>query len=246
MTNATSIKEAVDAWCAERFEVYRASEDQIRVDANSAAAVTKDHVDRWLFELIQNAEDAGATRVKVVITESAIYLADNGAGLAAAAVRSISALHLSDKPAKAIGRKGLGFKAVYCVSAEPAVFSGEEGVWFNEGRARQFLAEHGFSEVTKVPFTWLPIWLSRTEAVACDEMLATLSDFKTVVRLPLREEGIAERCLEQARQLQAETLLTFRHLRRIEFERDAEHWRLSVEPEADGDWKLRQAGGEQR
>jgi hypothetical protein len=246
MTDRFPLKKAVDAWCRNRIDVYRASADDIWMNATSAAAVTKDHVDRWLFELIQNAEDAGATRAKLVIGDAAIYLADNGGGLAASAVRSISSLHLSEKPAQAIGRKGLGFKAVYCVSAEPAVFSGDEGVWFCEGRARQYLAEHGFGEVAKVPFTWLPIWLSRTEAAATDEALAKLSDFTTVVRMPLRERAMAARCLAQARTLSAETLLTFRHLSHVEIESGAVNWRVGVAPDTEKVWELLQGSTERR
>lgn len=59
------LREAIESWCQKRLSVYKASSEQIRIDANSAEAVTKDHVNRWLFELIQNADDAGADAVKV-------------------------------------------------------------------------------------------------------------------------------------------------------------------------------------
>lgn len=246
MNDKFPLKSAADAWCRGRIDVYNRCLEQIRIDADGAAAVTKDHVDRWLFELIQNAEDAEATAVRVIVDETAIYLADNGRGLSSSAVRSISALNLSDKSPQAIGRKGLGFKAVYCVTAVPAVFSGDEGIWFSEARARQFLEENGFVRPAKVPFTWLPIWQSRSDAAAGDATLAKLSDFQTVVRLPLREPSMANRCVEQAKALCAETLLTFRFLKRVEFKFGTENWQISVEPADPGVWKLVQGANEQR
>ncbi len=65
-----SLKEAIETWCQKRLNFYRASGEQIRIDANSAEAVSKDHVNRWLFELIQNADDAAAKQVKVRLLTS--------------------------------------------------------------------------------------------------------------------------------------------------------------------------------
>ncbi len=240
-----SLKETVEAWCRERIKVYQASAEQIRIDANSVAAVTKDHVNRWLLELVQNAEDACATRVKVKVTASAIYFADDGRGLAGTSVRSISALHLSDKPAQAIGRKGLGFKAVYCVADEPAVFTGADGIQFSEEGARGFLAQHDFRDLAKMPYSWLPCWRARQHEEAADGDLKSLSEFRTVIRLPFRERATAGDAVAQARQLKAHTLLTFRHLRRIEIESVAASWVVEVEALGGDLWRVREDTVEQ-
>ncbi|MBI2814936.1 MAG: ATP-binding protein [Opitutae bacterium] len=241
-----SLKTAIETWCQKRLTVYRASDEQIRIDANSAEAVTKDHVNRWLFELIQNADDAGANAVKVRITATTVYFADDGEGLKPGAISSISALHLSDKPAQAIGRKGLGFKAVYCVTREPAIFAGAEAVCFKEGEARQFLRTHGFEDMTKVPYTWLPHWLDRREEEKQDHELERLGKFTTVIRLPLREHATANAVVAEAKILKAHTLLTFHHLRRVEFETDTESWTIAVEPLGADIWMVKNGLTEQK
>jgi len=239
------LKEAIDAWCQKRINVYKASAEQIRIDINSAETVTRDHVNRWLFELIQNADDAGAKGVKVRITATAVYFADDGEGLKPGAISSISALHLSDKPAQAIGRKGLGFKAVYCVTREPAIFAGAEGVCFNKENARQLLEMNGFENMVQVPYTWLPHWLDRREEGKQDHELERLGKFTTVIRLPLREHAAAG-AVAEAKALEAHTLLTFHHLRRVEFETDMGSWAIAVESLGADIWNVKNDSTEQQ
>jgi hypothetical protein len=244
--SAHLLKEAIDDWRRKSLEAYRARPEQILMDANSAAKVAADHVSRWLLELIQNADDAGADHVKVRLTASAVYFADNGLGLQAKAISSISALYLSDKPAQAIGRKGLGFKAVYCLSREPAIFSKGEGLYFNEAEARRELAAHKFTGLEKIPYTWLPFWLERQREEEIDPELKRLCNFTTVIRLRLSDVTKDSAAVAEARSLQAHTLLTFRKLRRVEFETDTDAWHIAVEDATGGNWKVNNAGTTQQ
>lgn len=240
------LKEAIDGWRRKSLAAYRVRPEQILMDANSAAKVTADHVSRWLFELIQNADDAGANRVKVRLTASAVYFADNGQGLRPEAINSISALYLSSKPAQAIGRKGLGFKAVYCLSREPAIFSKAEGFFFSEPEARRELEERGFAGLEKIPYTWLPFWLDRRREEESDPELKQLSDFTTVIRLRLSDAANLATAVSEARSLRAHTLLTFRNLRRVEFETESDAWHIAAEDAGGGSWNVVNAGTTQQ
>jgi hypothetical protein len=84
-------------------------------------------------ELAQNAVDAAAAagvpaRLLLVVTDEALYAANTGAPLTAAGVEALSHLRASTKSAGAVGRFGVGFKAVLAVTDEPAVLSRGGGV----------------------------------------------------------------------------------------------------------------------
>src|SRR5688572_15348561 len=77
---------------------------------------------RQIFELIQNAADAiltGGTRgrVAVVLTENALYCANEGAPIDTDGVTAILSAYLSQKRGAQIGHFGLGFKSVLNVTS---------------------------------------------------------------------------------------------------------------------------------
>ena len=76
-----TIQQAIEEVCQRQLAVYRADPDRITRDANSAAETAQDHVGRWLFELIQNSDDARAVTILIKVTDNTIYIADDGNGL---------------------------------------------------------------------------------------------------------------------------------------------------------------------
>ena len=209
------LQQAIDEFRQERLKVYRIAPDQITRDANSASETARDHVGRWIYELIQNSDDAEASELLVRVTGEAIYVADNGKGLAPDTVKSLSGTHLSVKPAGAIGRKGLGFKSVYAITRNPQIFSEGDGLVFCPERAVAWLREQGIA-TSKVPYQWLPFWVSRREDEQHDEVLASLREIRTVVKLPLANSSVATEVVESLWVLPAYVLLTFRHLHHLE------------------------------
>jgi len=104
-------------------------------------------------------------------TDGAIYLADTGDGFRPTAVANISGLDLSDKAEGTIGRKGVGFKAVFEITSNPQIFSGnQEGFEFNPHKAQRWLSQKGL-EVDEVPYQWLPFFLDREKAAGLDPYL---------------------------------------------------------------------------
>jgi hypothetical protein len=94
--------------------------------------IPHDYHDRFLVELIQNANDAsdpgGEVRIVLVEgdedTEPRIYVANRGLAFTERNFAAICGLGVSDKdPEKAIGNKGLGFRSVLQVCDEPRVWS---------------------------------------------------------------------------------------------------------------------------
>jgi hypothetical protein len=82
----------------------------------------------FIFELLQNAEDAGATRVKFSLFGDRLEVLNDGRLFSDADVRGICAIGKGTKSddLTQIGKFGIGFKSVYAHTARPQVHSGDE------------------------------------------------------------------------------------------------------------------------
>lgn len=82
----------------------------------------------FIFELIQNAEDAGATELTFELFDDRLELRHDGRPFSPADVRGICGVTAGAKAddLTQIGRFGIGFKSVYAYTNSPSVFSGEE------------------------------------------------------------------------------------------------------------------------
>ncbi len=80
----------------------------------------------FLFELIQNAEDAGATELAFDLFGDRLELRHDGRPFTEADVRGLCGVARSGKSLTAIGKFGIGFKSVYAYTKTPRVYSGGE------------------------------------------------------------------------------------------------------------------------
>src|SRR6185312_7994531 len=82
----------------------------------------------FIFELIQNAEDAGATELTFELFDDRLELRHDGRPFSPADVRGICGVTAGTKAEDLtqIGKFGIGFKSVYAYTNSPSVFSGEE------------------------------------------------------------------------------------------------------------------------
>ncbi len=101
----------------------------------------------FIFELIQNAEDAGATEVAFELFADRLELRHDGRPFTEADVRGVCGVGKSGKSADltAIGQFGIGFKSVYAYTKSPHVYSaGDNGAGEHfriENYVRPFPAE---------------------------------------------------------------------------------------------------------
>ena len=79
----------------------------------------------FIFELIQNAEDAGATSVAFELFEDRLELRHDGRPFTEADVRGVCGVGKSAKAGDltAIGKFGIGFKSVYAYTRSPRIYS---------------------------------------------------------------------------------------------------------------------------
>ena len=80
----------------------------------------------FIYELLQNAEDAGAKEVKFVLTEDTLETYHDGKPFNLKDVKGIMNIGVSDKKddENRIGKFGIGFKSVFAVTSNPCIFSG--------------------------------------------------------------------------------------------------------------------------
>src|SRR6202012_6150609 len=84
----------------------------------------------FIFELIQNAEDAGATGLSFALLEDRLEVRHDGRPFTEADVRGVCGVGQSSKAGDLtqIGRFGIGFKSVYAYTRSPRIYSGGERV----------------------------------------------------------------------------------------------------------------------
>ena len=82
----------------------------------------------FIFELIQNAEDAGATGLAFELFDDRLEVRHDGRPFTEADVRGVCGVGQTGKSADltAIGQFGIGFKSVYAYTKTPRVWSGQE------------------------------------------------------------------------------------------------------------------------
>lgn len=83
----------------------------------------------FIFELLQNAEDQGATEAQFELAADRLIFRHNGKPFTRADVENITGIGNSDKPQEAnkIGRFGIGFKSVFAITDRPEIYTLLEG-----------------------------------------------------------------------------------------------------------------------
>jgi len=218
-----------------RLPSWAADANVARSSATAFSTNIDAHLDRWIYELLQNAEDAQAGSCRIVLHGNLLVVADSGRGLRVKSVEALSNPFVSDKSgAGVIGRKGVGFSAAYSLSNSPYLISGGEALVFSPARFHNWLnSKPELAELQEVnedfPYLYalVPFGITKEE---CHHQLSALDsldlDGWTRICLPLRQEvtgdQVREKILDPLQALDYAFLLTFSHLRRLRLEHDGE------------------------
>lgn len=127
----TTVASNYEAICEENRESYGTKGAQ---KSGKLAAGLYDDRTHFIFELLQNAEDAlgrrgnwhGSRKVAFTLDSTRLTLSHFGKPFDEADVRSVCDIAESTKNESSIGRFGLGFKSVYTVTDLPEIHSGDE------------------------------------------------------------------------------------------------------------------------
>lgn len=105
------------------IEGLKANQGEINLEIIEDFYPDKAH---FVYELLQNAEDAGATEVSFMLLPDRLECEHNGRAFTLADVTSITGLHDSTKTKEQdkIGKFGVGFKSVFAYTQAPSICSG--------------------------------------------------------------------------------------------------------------------------
>ncbi len=109
---------AISAYNEEMLGKDRASRmSQVSMYADTA---------HFVFEILQNADDAGASEVEFEVSEEGLVIEHNGNPFTSDDVKAISYFGKGKTDITKIGHFGLGFKSVFAYTASPRIHSGSE------------------------------------------------------------------------------------------------------------------------
>jgi superfamily II DNA or RNA helicase len=244
----SKLAEFVRECSARSLNVYREDPARVDEDAGQEEDLTYGgYGRRQLLELIQNAADAmlGAAggRIEVVLTDMALYCANEGAPFDEDGVLALMHAHVSPKKGTEIGRFGLGFKSVLGVSNTPQVFSHSGSFGFDakaaKARIKQVVGRRPHYPVLRVADPLDPYAAARE-----DEVLRRLMRWATtVVRLPL-DRGRGAWLASDIEGFEAPFLLFSPHVGRLTLEDGRRGVVRTISLDHEGpDLVLREAGG---
>src|SRR5256885_9606087 len=116
LPNENALEAAVREQTEENLRVYATSPTRVDEDAGQEMNLTHGgYGKRQLLELVQNGADAmlgsPGGRIEVILTDDALYCANQGDPINPDGIRALLHAHLSRKRDAEIGRFGLGFKS---------------------------------------------------------------------------------------------------------------------------------------
>lgn len=157
----------------------------------------------FVYELLQNAEDQGATEARFELSSHRLIFYHNGNPFTRVDVENITGIGNSDKTQEAnkIGRFGIGFKSVFAITERPEVYT------ILDGKPFAFAIEELVT----------PIYIS--------EKREQSNHFNTQFVFPFikdQENTLYSKIKERLVTLGAETMLFLRNLRSIEWRAETE------------------------
>ncbi len=153
-----------------------------------------------LSELLQNADDAGATEASVDITDGCFVFAHNGEDFTEEHFASLCRFGYSNKRAlHTIGFRGIGFKSTFSLGDTVELDTPSLSIAFDRRR---------FTE---------PRWIERRQSAS----------ERTLIRVPIRDEHRQREIEKNLKEWLASpvSLLFFKHIRRMRIGSRDVHWR---------------------
>ena len=155
---------------------------------------------RYIYELLQNAEDAEASEFKIYISKERIKIVHNGKPFTEDDVRNICYAVSKKDPNETIGYLGVGFRSVFTVTDKPEIYSGEYRFRFDREECMRKFGDPSL-------FYFYPFWIEQpTEHVDLN---------KTTFILPFKSGEYFNRSVEQLKELGVHSLLFLRNIKNI-------------------------------
>ena len=155
---------------------------------------------RYIYELLQNAEDAGAKEFKVYISKKRAKITHNGNPLTPEDIRNICYAATQKDPNVSIGYLGVGFRSVFPVTDKPEIYGGKYSFRFDKEACER---EFGDSSL----YHFYPFWI--------EQPTERIDQQKTTFILDFKAEEYFTKALEQLGKLGTHSLLFLRNINSI-------------------------------
>ncbi len=203
------------------------NEDQLGKDTSSRKTQVSMYSDptHFVYEILQNADDHGATEVLFKLSKNEIVIEHNGEPFEEENVRAITYFGKSTSREDLVktGRFGIGFKSVFAFTTTPIIISGPEHFQiYGLYRVREYPYPEGFSP-------------SRTRIILPFNHESEQPDF---VEEPMFQEEAYQQISECLIDLDMNTLLFTRNIQEIRWEIDNQYECYSREDEIAGNARL--------
>lgn len=108
----------------EKRKEWVSSSRENNFDFDSILAGQYNDPSHFLYEILQNAEDEGATKIKFILYDDKLDVFHNGEDFTFEDIKGITSIGHSKKRESltAIGKFGVGFKSVFAVTQNPQIF----------------------------------------------------------------------------------------------------------------------------
>ncbi len=220
LTPGESLGQFVIAERDSRLLSYQSSPKDVTEHANIEAATAQGaYGRRQLHELIQNGADAimesaRPGKIHVVLTDEALYCANEGEPLAEAGAEAILHSHMSEKRGTEIGRFGLGFKSVLAITDRPRFYSRTGSFYFDAQEARSVIGGV-VGGLARYPILRLAFPVDPRADAGSDSVLRELMLWATtVVKLP-RTAASEDLLSEDLADFPAQFMLFSRHVEHL-------------------------------
>ena len=149
MPAISPISTLIDGLVSEASQAPRLFSDLAKIEKY----IAESYKTRSLIELIQNADDAGATRFVAECVDGGLVVANNGRAFTIADVEALCRSGASNKHrgGTTIGYRGIGFKSVVNLAERVWVFSGDQSFVFDRERTRAVLGFDGDVPLIRIP-----------------------------------------------------------------------------------------------
>jgi len=162
---------------------------------------------RYIYELLQNAEDAKAKEFKIYISKKRIKIVHNGNLFTEDDVRNICYAMSKKDPNETVGYLGVGFRSVFAITDKPEIYSGKFMFRFDRDECLKEFNDDSF-------FYFYPYWIEQPVEVIDLE--------KTTFILPFRSEEFFNETINELKNLGASSLLFLRNIRTISIHNEEE------------------------
>ncbi|MEM2919062.1 MAG: DUF3883 domain-containing protein [Candidatus Altiarchaeota archaeon] len=156
----------------------------------------------FLMEFVQNADDARSSSLNINIIEKEIRILNDGNPFSEEDIKSICKVGRSSKtPKDYIGYLGVGFKAVFLISDNPEIYSGNFRFKFDKNY---------WPDPSHTPWQVIPLWIDKIE-------INPNNQYKTIFRIPIKDNNLMEKINEEIKpeHLSDRILLFLRNVKEI-------------------------------